>query len=75
MMKKNKLFGYVMTGALSLGIIGGASVPAFAATDNTSSAATSEQTVKGKWEQSLDEATKQKVQAIMEQAKAQLAEL
>ena len=31
--------------------------------------------MKGKWEQSLDEATKQKVQAIMEQAKTQLAEL
>ncbi|MDQ0244711.1 polyhydroxyalkanoate synthesis regulator phasin [Bacillus fengqiuensis] len=75
MMNKKKLFGYVMTGALSIGIIGGAGIPAFAATDNTNSTTTSEQTVKGKWEQSLDEATKQKVQAIMDQAKAQLAEL
>ncbi|WP_078414958.1 hypothetical protein [Priestia abyssalis] len=74
-MNKKKLFGYVMTGALSIGIIGGAGLPAFAATDTTNSAATSEQPVKGRWEQSLDDATKQKVQAIMDQAKAQLADL
>ncbi|WP_374989295.1 hypothetical protein Q5794_27120 (plasmid) [Priestia megaterium] len=33
-MKKKKLFGYILTGAVSVGVIGGAGISAFAA-DNT----------------------------------------
>lgn len=35
-MKKKKLFGYVLTGALSLGVIGGAGVHTFAAAGKSS---------------------------------------
>ncbi|RUL53229.1 hypothetical protein EK386_09635 [Lysinibacillus antri] len=68
---KNKLFGYVMTGALSLGVIGG-SAHAFAATENNTDATPAvEQAVNVK--ASLDEATKEKVQAIMDDLKSNLA--
>ncbi|MGG0453890.1 hypothetical protein ABEY82_26370 [Priestia megaterium] len=73
-MNKNKIFKYVMTGALSLGVIGGAGVSAFAATNSTtSSAATVEQDKNVK--ASLDEATKQKAEAIKDKLKTQLADL
>ncbi|TSI07387.1 hypothetical protein [Lysinibacillus sp. BW-2-10] len=70
-MIKNKLFGYVMTGALSLGVIGGAA-HAFAATEsNTDATPAVEQAVNVK--ASLDETTKEKVQAIMDDLKSNLA--
>ncbi|MFJ7738758.1 hypothetical protein ACIQ2D_20830 [Lysinibacillus sp. NPDC097287] len=70
-MFKNKLFGYVMTGTLSLGVLGGAT-HAFAATEsNTVTTSTVEQGVNVK--ASLDEATKEKVQIIMENLKSNLA--
>jgi polyhydroxyalkanoate synthesis regulator phasin len=71
MMNKKKLFGYVVTGALSLGILGGASLPAFAA--DTAAAPSTSAAVKhdkGKRIQNLDEATKAKVKAIFDQEKA-----
>nr|WP_106782676.1 hypothetical protein [Lysinibacillus timonensis] len=73
-MKKNKLFGYVMTGALSLGVLGSATIPAFAATETTSNSTTvTEQAFNVK--ASLDDETKQKVQAIMEELNTNLTEL
>ncbi|EJV64738.1 hypothetical protein IEM_02508 [Bacillus cereus BAG6O-2] len=69
---KKKTFGYVaIAGALSFGIIGGACIPAFAAT-NTPAA---EQVTKGAAKKNLDEATKQKVKTIMDDTKKQLEEL
>ncbi|MGG3449841.1 hypothetical protein [Domibacillus aminovorans] len=41
-MKKNKLVNYVMTGALSLGVLGAAGLPALAASDTTTGSATQE---------------------------------
>ncbi|WP_176585554.1 hypothetical protein [Priestia megaterium] len=73
-MKKNKMFSYIMAGALSVGVIGGAGVSAFAATNTTSSStSTAEQAVNTK--ASLDDATKQKVESIMNDLKTQLAKL
>ncbi|MBZ5753843.1 hypothetical protein [Metabacillus rhizolycopersici] len=73
-MKKNKLFRGIMTGALSLGMIGGVGIPAFAASNSTSnSAASVEQAVNVK--ASLDDETKQKVQAIMGELKIQLGNI
>ncbi|MBO1623780.1 hypothetical protein J4P90_00695, partial [Bacillus sp. SY8(2021)] len=75
-MKKKKTVGYlVAAGALSLGIMGGAGIPAFAATNDANSTVASDQTTKGNSNQKLDEATKQQVKTIMENAKKQLAEL
>lgn len=69
---KKKTVGYVaIAGALSFGIIGGACIPAFAAT-NTPAA---EQVTKGTAKKNLDEATKQKVKTIMDDTKKQLEEL
>ncbi|MCG3085403.1 MULTISPECIES: hypothetical protein [unclassified Anoxybacillus] len=65
-MKKTKLFGYAMTGVLSIGIIGGG-VHAFAATTSSSTPVYEKHM--------LDEATKQKVQGIMEELKTNLASL
>jgi hypothetical protein len=66
-MNKKKLFGYVMTGALSVGIIGGLGTSAFAAsTTNT----TVKQTM-----QKLDAATQEKVDSIKEELRAQLAKI
>ncbi|SDE53770.1 hypothetical protein SAMN04487777_11523 [Priestia aryabhattai B8W22] len=73
-MNKNKIFKYVMTGALSLGVIGGAGVSAFAATNSTSSSATTVEQAKNV-KASLDEATKQKAEAIKDKLKTQLADL
>lgn len=67
-MNKKKLMGYVMTGALSFGIIGGIGTSAFAATTSDSN------TVKKSME-SLDAATKEKVQSIKEELRTQLAKL
>ncbi|MEH7047739.1 hypothetical protein V7117_00870, partial [Bacillus pseudomycoides] len=73
---KKKTIGYVVAaGALSLGIMGGAGIPAFAAASTDNSTQATEQTKKGTSYQNLDEATKQKVQTIMQEAKKQLAEL
>ncbi len=66
MQKKRKLFNYLMTGALSFGIIGGVGVsPSFAAT----STGTATQ-VKDDVYPKFDEATKQKIKVIHEQVKA-----
>ena len=73
-MNKKKLFGYVMTGALSIGLIGGYSSQAFAATESTTASNTSVEqgsNVKA----ALDSETKQKMQAIMDELKTNLAEL
>ena len=59
-MKKTKVFGYMMTGALSIGILG-AGISAYAATDNTST--------------TKDTATQQKADAIIQEAKEKLAKL
>ena len=68
---KKKTVGYVaIAGALSFGIIGGACIPAFAAT-NTPAAEQVTKTAK----KDLDEATKQKVKTIMDDTKKQLEEL
>jgi hypothetical protein len=67
-MKKKKLSGYVMVGALSVGIIGGVGTSAFATTSLETD--TVKQTVG-----SLDAATQEKVQTIKEELKAQLAKL
>ncbi|WP_445506508.1 hypothetical protein [Niallia sp. 03190] len=67
-MNKKKLFSYVMTGALSVGIIGGVGTSAFAAT--------SSETKTGKQsEESLDDATLEKVQQIKDELKTKLAKL
>ncbi|MDN4494336.1 hypothetical protein [Ureibacillus aquaedulcis] len=73
-MNKNKLFGYVLSSALTLGVIGGYSTQAFAAmesTTNSSAAVEQASNVKA----SLDSDTKQKMQAIMDELKTNLAEL
>ncbi len=68
---KKKTVGYLaIAGALSFGIIGGAGIPAFAAT-NTPAAEQSTKTAK----KDLDDATKQKVKTIMDDTKKQLEEL
>jgi hypothetical protein len=71
-MKKSKLFGYVMTGALSLGVIGG-SVSVYAATND--SVSVSSVTEKAKKTQNLDAATQKKVDAILSDTKTQLAKI
>ncbi|MGH0431324.1 hypothetical protein ACQVPL_18990, partial [Bacillus hominis] len=69
---KKKTVGYlVIAGALSFGIVGGAGIPAFAATNTP----TAEQVTKGTAKKNLDEATKQKVKTIMDDTKKQLEEL
>lgn len=67
-MKKKKWFGYAMTGILTAGIIGGIGTTAFAAA--TAETNTVKQTM-----ESLDDATKEKMQEIKEQLKTQLADL
>ncbi|EJS74402.1 hypothetical protein ICY_00297, partial [Bacillus cereus BAG2X1-3] len=68
---KKKTVGYLaIAGALSFGIIGGACIPAFAAT-NTQAAEQTTKTAK----KDLDDATKQKVKTIMDDTKKQLEEL
>ncbi len=91
-MKKNKLVNYVMTGALSLGVLGAAGLPALAASDTTTGSATKEKVetimdtlrtkladlgvdlpekgAKGNLFAGLDDETKAKAEAIMEQKKA-----
>ncbi|MFD2446983.1 hypothetical protein ACFSO7_23880 [Bacillus sp. CGMCC 1.16607] len=67
-MNKKKLLGYVLTGVLSVGVIGGVGTSAFAA--NTS------QTAKVKYNvETLDAATQEKVQKIKDELKNQLAKL
>lgn len=72
-MKKSKLLAYAMTGALSLGIVGGTGIQASAATDPAPSPTAVEQDVNVK--ASLEEETKQKGQDMMDQLNTQLAEL
>jgi hypothetical protein len=66
-MNKKKVMGYVLTGVLSVGIIGGVGTSAFAATSDTNAV---KQTV-----QSLDSATQEKVQKIKDELKTQMAKL
>ncbi|MEC1715470.1 hypothetical protein [Schinkia azotoformans] len=76
MRKNNKLFKtYLLTGAISLGVIGAAHSPAFAAANSTTAPSDGFQGLKVKMHQNLDDATKEKIQGIMEDAKAKLAEL
>ena len=76
MRKNNKLFKtYLLTGAISLGVIGAANSPAFAATTSTTAPSDGFQGLKVKMHQNLDDATKEKIQTIMEDAKVKLAEL
>lgn len=75
MKKHNKLKTYLLTGVLTLGVIGGASVPTQAATNADEAASEGPQGLKVKWNQNLDAATKEKIQSIMEDARAKLAEL
>lgn len=74
-MNKNKLFGYVLSGALTLGVIGGYSSQAYAATaeSTTSSNVAVEQARNVK--ATLDSETKEKMQAILDDLKKDLAEL
>ncbi len=64
------MFGYMMVGALSVGIVGGVCVTAFAASETT---ATEGQAVAVKT--TLDDVTKEKVQDIMDELKINLSEL
>jgi hypothetical protein len=66
-MNKKKVIGYVMTGVLSIGVVGGVGTSAFAATSDTNAV---KQTV-----QSLNSATKEKVQKIKDELKTQMAKL
>lgn len=75
MRKNNKLKAYLLTGAVTLGVIGAAHSPAFAATNSTAAPSDGFQGLKVKMHQNLDNATKEKIQSIMEDAKAKLAEL
>ncbi|WP_458411787.1 hypothetical protein ACNQFZ_13095 [Schinkia sp. CFF1] len=75
MKKPNKLKTYALTGVLTLGVIGAAAAPTFAAANTNGTAATGTHGLKVKWEQNLDVATKEKIQTIMDDAKAKLAEL
>ncbi|OLN22201.1 hypothetical protein BTO30_10655 [Domibacillus antri] len=58
-MKKNKWVHYIMTGALSLGVLGTASLPALAAASETA----------------LDSETKKKVQTVMDTLRTKLADI
>ncbi|WP_139339572.1 hypothetical protein [Bacillus dakarensis] len=68
MMMNKKLLGYALTGALSIGIIGGIGTSAFAATSLENSTVNQS-------EQSLDAETQEKVQKIKEELRAQLSNL
>jgi hypothetical protein len=68
----NKVFGYVLTGVLSVGIIGGIGTSAFAAAKSTT---TAKQTVIDKSPTQLDEATKAKVQKMIDDLKTDLSKL
>ncbi|WP_419880444.1 hypothetical protein ACN6MY_12175 [Peribacillus sp. B-H-3] len=72
-MRKNKIVGFVMTGALTLGIIGGG-VEAFAAS-NTASTSTVSVEKAANVQASSDNVTKQKVQAIMKDLTGKLTKL
>ncbi|MFL0363316.1 hypothetical protein ACH0BF_09850 [Pseudobacillus sp. 179-B 2D1 NHS] len=72
-MKKNKVFSYVMTGALSLSILGGAGASVLAATNSSSSVSTVQQGTNAK--ASEDHTTEKKVKMIMDQLKSDLVEL
>jgi hypothetical protein len=76
-MNKKKLFGYVLTGVLSTGIIGGLGTSVFAATTTTTSTTTTatKSTVETKATTHLDAATQAKVQKIKDDLKTQLATL
>jgi hypothetical protein len=76
-MNKKKLFGYVLTGVLSTGIIGGLGTSVFAATTSTTSTTTtaSKSAVETKATAQLDAATQAKVQKIKDDLKTQLATL
>lgn len=67
-MIKKKLFGYVMTGVLSAGVIGGIGTQAFAETP-------SETNIVKQSVETLDAATREKVQKIKDELKTQLAQL
>jgi hypothetical protein len=76
-MNKKKLFGYVLTGVLSTGIIGGLGTSVFAATTSTTSITTTatKSTVETKAKTQLDAATQAKVQKIKDDLKTKLATL
>jgi hypothetical protein len=67
-MNKKKILGYVATGVLSVGVIGGIGTSAFAATSSDTNP------VKKSFE-SLDAATQEKVQKIKDDLKTQLSKL
>ncbi|HWL13702.1 MAG TPA: hypothetical protein VNQ57_11980, partial [Ureibacillus sp.] len=73
-MNKKKLFGYVMTGALSVGLLGGYGAQAFAATESSANSTAAEEQASNV-KASLDSETKEKMQAIMDELKTNLAEL
>ncbi|KAA9028506.1 hypothetical protein [Niallia endozanthoxylica] len=68
-MKKKELYALAMTGALTFGLLG-TGLSAMAATNTTTASTASDKGVSV-----IDEATKAQVQTIMEQLKADLAEL
>ena len=65
----------MLTGVLTLGVIGSAGVPTFAATNADGATADGPQGLKVKLYQNPDDATKEKIQSIMDDARAKLAEL
>ncbi|MDF2947832.1 MAG: hypothetical protein K0S51_2511 [Bacillales bacterium] len=71
-MPNKKMVSYIITGAVTLGILGASIIPTFAATeaqlDNSAKK-------KYKFEQNLNEETKAKVKSIMDDAKSQLKTL
>jgi polyhydroxyalkanoate synthesis regulator phasin len=74
-MKNNRFKAYLLTGALTLGVIGAANSPALAATNASNTASDGFQGLKVQMHQNLDDATKEKIQSIMEDTKVKLAEL
>lgn len=74
-MKNNIFKAYLLTGAITLGVIGAAHSTAFAATNSNTAPTDGIQGLKLKMHQNLDDATKEKIQTIMDDAKAKLAEL
>ncbi|WP_102349157.1 hypothetical protein [Bacillus sp. Marseille-P3661] len=76
MKKKSKLIGYMLTGALSLGVMGATAYPAFAEENvNETPPAAVVKVFKGMALKNLDETAQEKIQAIMDDTKTKLADL
>ncbi|HZH61595.1 MAG TPA: hypothetical protein VEY70_18895 [Metabacillus sp.] len=73
-MNKMKFFSYVLSGALTLGVVGAAADSAFAAAETTSKNTTVDQQTENV-KSTLNTETKEKVQAIMDELKTNLSEL